>query len=395
MYRNKYSIRIITTLMMMMILWLHTTTTIFVQCEDISYQSECKGAPPPSLCNGKIRKFVSLWCYPYWCKRTTQFDKIYDRLKTRIYGQQQALNQIRAVLRPIIDNTDISKEMLMKSPSSSSTSFLPPLLYLVGDNGVGKSLSASIISENLFEYHQQRTKEHQKSLLYLDGQDYAAPPDENLRQTHAIMFANNIRNKIVEKLRVCPKSIIIIDELQNMMSEVFLRLSQMFEGTIHDPRYGTISTQHAIFIFTSDLGYQDETRNLTYTQLRDRIYEVTNQWLMNDKILDRMHIIPYQSLDVNAIEHVIRYELDLLPCHYNEMRSISYTSHIVKHLGNMWWSYDSARKRNARGIWFEIITSTIMPLINTQLDALSSQGITQPIHFHLSKQNDTLIVFCT
>lgn len=175
--------------------------------------------PPPVIPCREVSNYLNSKCYYFNCQRESEFEKIFIYLKTKIYGQDEALQQIKTILKPfLLENTKDEKK--------------PLVLHFVGDNGTGKSLTASLLSELLFLCHKGRRKEDRKNLLYQDGQDYSPPRDSSLRLTMIESHSRNLKRKIFQQLRRCPNSIIIIDDIQRMMVEVVDSLLSIFEGII-------------------------------------------------------------------------------------------------------------------------------------------------------------------
>lgn len=182
----------------------------------IPKETKCKTQEIP--CEN-FRNFINSKCYYFNCERENDFEKIFIYLKSKVFGQEDALLQIKTILKPFL-----------LEPSKDSKK--PAILNFVGDNGTGKSLTASEISELLFLCHFGRKKEQRKNLLFQDGQDYSAPKDPNERLMMIEVHSKNLKRKIFQQLKRCPNSIIIIDDLQRMMAEVSDTLIPIFEGVV-------------------------------------------------------------------------------------------------------------------------------------------------------------------
>jgi hypothetical protein len=130
----------------------------------------------------------------------------------------------------------------------------------------------------------------------------------------------SLKSKIVKQLKKCKNSIIVIDDIQQMMAEVFLSLEPYLlgllnykGGTFSFLKIEQISTKEAIFIFTSDLGSEDLTRNKDIHQLKAFIHERISQY-SSDQINQHLHHIPFQSLDESTFDSIISREMKEIPC---------------------------------------------------------------------------------
>lgn len=297
-------------------------------------------------------------CYTFWCLRTKDFDPIWKKLQERVFGQDEALTLIRSMLKPKLAETD---DPLFEKK--------PVVLHLVGDNGTGKSLTTSIISEYSFLAHIGRKREGQSNFLYQDGADYSPPAKIEKRPLIAAKLTRKLKSRIADQINSCAKSIIIIDDMQKMMYEVLMSLGNLLEGGFehNDKR---VSTRDAIFIFTSDLGYEDLTRSMSLIQLKQFIFEKTKEFIVDHKLAHVLFSIPFRSLDKSAISKIITDELRLIKCRYQEMDSFSFEEPVVNHLTDFWFQYDSIRKKNGRGISNEVIHTLISPLIDMEIEKI-------------------------
>jgi ATP-dependent Clp protease ATP-binding subunit ClpA len=131
----------------------------------------------------------------------------------------------------------------------------------------------------------------------------------------------SLKLKIVNQLKKCKNSIIVIDDIQQMMAEVFLSLEPYLLGLLNYKggrllshlKIEQISTKEVIFIFTSDLGSEDLTRNKDIHQLKAFIHERISQY-SSDQINQHLQHIPFQSLDEATFDSIISREMKEIPC---------------------------------------------------------------------------------
>eukprot|EP01080_Neovahlkampfia_damariscottae_P010815 gene10815-3433_t len=322
--------------------------------------SNCTEESPP------CKKFKSIFdptCYKTQCIRNSNFTHIYEKLKEKVFGQDVALSNLR----------DIFKYKLNQQQTE------PISIHLVGDNGIGKSLTSSILTEYLFKFHNKVSMENRYALLYQHGADYLAPrdPDEKLRSKISIKYIDTLKSKIVTQLKKCSNSIIYIDDFQQMMSEVFLSFEQYLKGII-EYNNEQISTKNAIFIFTSDLGSEDLTRNKNIHELKEFIHERLEQFSSN-QINQHLQNIPFQSLNKSAFKKIIKRELNILKCQIKEIKNLEYDLNVLNYLSNIIWKKEWMKKMNGRGIVKHLIIDYVLPKINNLLEKRKNEFIFQNI----------------
>lgn len=224
--------------------------------------------------------------------------------------------------------------------------------------------------------------------MYQDGQDYSAPPENTDRTMESKRLSDKLKSKVVSQIKRCAHSIIIIDDIQKMMHEVLVALGSLLEGDFEHEgiRY---STRDIIFIFTSDLGREDLTRNLSLPELRALIHEKTMEFIVDEKVANLLYTVPFRSLGKDAISSIITKYLLSAHCRYPEVDFISFDALIVNYLADYWYRYDVLRKKNGRGIYNEIIQTLVTPLID---DALEKLPHDKKYHMTLHLVNDTLSI---
>jgi hypothetical protein len=179
----------------------------------------------------------ALSCQTRICIRESGIDKIRMQLKKSIFGQEYAVNRILAHLETH------SNSVLAQTANS------PLVMHFVGDNGVGKSETAKIISEQSFRFHVGKEMTDQYALFYRGGSSYALPPHIEslcnikkdkyskkdcamLREAHWRSLSANLHRDILTQIIKCPNSIIILNDIQSMMWEMIYSLKDIFEGIV-------------------------------------------------------------------------------------------------------------------------------------------------------------------
>ncbi|GAB4287704.1 MAG: ATP-dependent Clp protease ATP-binding subunit [Marinilabiliales bacterium] len=161
--------------------------------------------------------------------------KMYDELKGKIVGQDEALRRIvKAIQR---------NRAGLKDPNKPIGSFI-----FLGPTGVGKTQLARVLSEYLFD--------KQDSLVRIDMSEYmekfavsrliGAPPG---------YVGYEEGGQLSEKVRRKPYSVVLLDEIEKAHPDVFNILLQILdEGRLTDSLGRRIDFRNTIIIMTSNIG---------------------------------------------------------------------------------------------------------------------------------------------
>lgn len=197
-------------------------------------------------------------------------------LSQSVYGQDEAIDQIVAALR-------------------SKDSDKPLSMHIVGDNGTGKTLAATLLAKVLFQH------EKSSGFLYIRGNSYISkePVDVN-------NFRKQLRHLVETQLRQCPGSLIVVDELQSLHRNTIVAFDSFLDSTYisdHIENGGTDSRQ-AIFVFVSDFGKEGTSMNDSPNELIKRAYEESSSiWKSGRTAALIQHIIPFMPANyVGAFE---------------------------------------------------------------------------------------------
>lgn len=193
-----------------------------------------------------------------------------------LVGQELAISHITSALRSKRD----------KSPLS---------MHFVGDNGTGKTLAATLLQRALF------VDQHPKGVLYLRGNSYIA-----FESAATANYRNELFQKIDHQLKVCPQSLIIIDEVQLMHRNTILVFEQFLDDTFvvdHTARGGA-DPRGATFVFISDFGKEGMSAIDTPDELIRRAHnESLEIWKGGRTSSLIQHIIPFMpATPVGAFE---------------------------------------------------------------------------------------------
>lgn len=136
------------------------------------YVSNSQCQPPQPACTWA--QVFQYDCYPRSC--IWKDPKIIkEQLMTQVFGQRTAINRIITLLNNHMKATENQRKM-------------PVVLHFAGDHGVGKSMSADIVSEYAFRFHQGRPINQRKALLYLNMDSFKQGDEQKLSENLQVYF---------------------------------------------------------------------------------------------------------------------------------------------------------------------------------------------------------------
>ena len=173
----------------------------------------------------------------------------------------------------------------------------PLILSLHGDTGTGKSFTSKLISQSLAPQHNVH-RFHGKALI-------------------------DIGTRIVDALRVCPSSIIVIEEIDFVPADTLSAISYLFDENSGIP---DVDTTRAIYVFTSNLGGRNlsrlaweakkqrtDTADIDPAFVRQAIVESLSTHSALTALVDSgvlTHFVPYYPLFKSAVKECIRQQLN-------------------------------------------------------------------------------------
>lgn len=186
-----------------------------------------------------IAEIISRWTHiPVAKLVSSEKDKLlhlYDRLKTRVMGQDNALK--------LVSEAIIRARSGIKDPTKPIGSFI-----FLGPTGVGKTEVAKSLAYELFD--------DEKHMIRIDCSEYmeafnvsrlvGAPPG---------YVGYDEGGELTEAVRRNPYSIVLFDEIEKAHKDVFNILLQILDdGRLTDSQGRTVDFKNTIIIMTSNLG---------------------------------------------------------------------------------------------------------------------------------------------
>ena len=226
-----------------------------------------------------------------------QIDKLADRLKTKIVGQDEA---VYAVARAIKRNR-----------AGISYKRKPVSFIFAGPTGVGKTELVKTLAADLF--HSPET------LIRLDMSEFmekhsvsriiGAPPG---------YVGYDEAGQLTEKIRRRPYSVVLFDEIEKAHPDVLNILLQILDdGRITDARGKTVNFENTVIVMTTNAGSDNSGATVGFfseegTLSESKTMKALSGFLRPEFINRVDEIITFRSLDESDFESIARIMLDEL-----------------------------------------------------------------------------------
>jgi ATP-dependent Clp protease ATP-binding subunit ClpB len=226
-----------------------------------------------------------------------QIDKLADRLKTKIVGQDEA---VYAVARAIKRNR-----------AGISYKRKPVSFIFAGPTGVGKTELVKTLAADLF--HSPET------LIRLDMSEFmekhsvsriiGAPPG---------YVGYDEAGQLTEKIRRRPYSVVLFDEIEKAHPDVLNILLQILDdGRITDARGKTVNFENTVIVMTTNAGSDNSGATVGFFSEEGALSEGKTMKALSNflrpEFINRVdEIITFRSLDENDFESIARIMLDEL-----------------------------------------------------------------------------------
>ena len=221
--------------------------------------------------------------------------KLADELKGRIRGQDQAIEQVAAVLK--------AAQSGLRDPGQPLGVFL-----LVGPSGVGKTETALAVADELFGGEQALTvinmsefqEKHTVSRLVGSPPGYVGYGEGGV---------------LTEAVRKRPYSVVLLDEVEKGHLDVLNLFYQVFDkGMLADGEGRLIDFSNTVIFLTSNLATDQITAATVGERphaddLTEQIRPVLSQHF-KPALLARMTVVPYYTLSADALGGIVQQKLD-------------------------------------------------------------------------------------
>jgi len=244
-------------------------------------------------------------------------------LKKEIVGQDEALTILSKALR--------------RSKTGITNPNKPFSFLMIGGSGVGKTLTAKVIAEEVFGPN---------SLIKYDMSEYSEKINTNKFLGSVAGYVGYDDSPAVEKVRKKPFSVVLFDEIEKAHPDFYNVLLQILdEGQVSDSHGRNINFKNTIIIMTSNIGVKNALSMgtgvgfNTSTSLKESIAITNNiKKSMKDKFppefLNRLtNIISYNQLSECDTKKIIEIQLIKLKKRISELGyDITWKSDILDYL---------------------------------------------------------------
>lgn len=227
-----------------------------------------------------------------------------EALHRRVVGQDAAVRTLAASVR--------RSRAGIADPRRPLGSFI-----FLGPTGVGKTLLAKTLAENLFG--------SEDALIRIDMSDFMERHNASrLVGSPPGYVGYDEGGMLTERIRRKPYSVVLFDEIEKAHPDVFNLLLQLLEeGELRDNLGHTVSFRNCVVIMTSNAGTRDltrgvrlgfgtEDRRFDYDQVRSAALAELKR-LFNPEFINRVdEVIVFHPLDRTQISRVLGLELSML-----------------------------------------------------------------------------------
>ena len=300
-----------------------------------------------------------------------------DRLTARIRGQDGALVELSDAIRT-------SKAGMRKKDAPLG------VFLLVGPSGVGKTETARALAELLFGGERFlvsiNMSEYQES--HTTSQLKGAPPG---------YVGYGEGGVLTEAVRQRPYSVVLLDEVEKAHIDVMELFYQVFDrGILRDGEGREVDFSNTVILCTSNVG-SDLVQQASMAEeppqldaLRELIHEPLVQHFQ-PALLGRMNVVPYLSLDREAMAQIARLKLGKVDRRLREAHGIRFTfsDAVVERIADRCTTIDAgARNIDA------IIDRTVLPEASRALlTRLAAETLPAALQLGLSDDGDFTYTF--
>ena len=301
-----------------------------------------------------------------------QIDKLEERLRTHIIGQDKAVNSIcRAIKR---------------NRAGISYKRKPVSFIFAGPTGVGKTELVKQLANDLF--HSPET------LIRLDMSEFmekhsvskiiGAPPG---------YVGYDEAGQLTEKIRRRPYSVILFDEIEKAHPDVLNVLLQILDdGRVTDAQGRTINFENTILVMTTNAGSTNSSGRAGFSTESNSLEEARTmkalEGFLRPEFINRVdEIITFNSLTEENFEKIAAIMLDELRMALEEKGiELSFTLALLSHVGSKSYSAKFGARNMRR-----YIQTHIEDAIAEKIIADYNRSITK---VHLNISGGEIVVTC-
>ncbi len=287
--------------------------------------------------------------------------------------EAQTMLELEQRLRSNVKGQDHAHTIMAEIIRSSKSGIINPdqpngIFLLVGPSGVGKTETGLTLAEQLFGSRKKvitvNMSEFQES--HTVSRLIGSPPG---------YIGYGEGGMLTEAVRKNPYSVVILDEVEKAHINIMELFYQVFDkGILSDGEGKEISFKNTVIILTSNLAtntieeYCLDNKKFDVDELRNIIHpELAKHF--KPALLGRMSVIPYTSLNTDAMKEITKLKLGKLEKRLKQNNDItlSYADEVVNQIVDRCTEVQSG----ARNIEY-IINTKVLPVLSKEI--LSNMG---------------------
>ena len=224
-----------------------------------------------------------------------QVDKLEERLRTHIIGQDDAVNAVARAIK--------------RSRAGVSAKRKPVSFIFAGPTGVGKTELVKRLAEDLFHVPE--------TLIRLDMSEFMEKESvSRLIGSPPGYVGYDDAGQLTEKIRRKPYSVILFDEIEKAHPDVLNILLQILDdGRLTDAHGKTVNFENTIIVMTTNAGSEHRTGQIGFSGSgeQDSATMKALEGFLRPEFLNRVdEIITFRPLDRTDFTHIARIMLDEL-----------------------------------------------------------------------------------
>lgn len=291
-----------------------------------------------------------------------QVDKLEERLKTHIIGQDAAVSAVtRAVKR---------------SRAGVSVKHKPVSFIFAGPTGVGKTELVKRLAEDLF--HAPET------LIRLDMSEFMEKESvSRIIGSPPGYVGYDDAGQLTEKIRRKPYSVVLFDEIEKAHPDVLNILLQILDdGRLTDAHGKTVNFGNTLIVMTTNAGSEQRTGQIGFSDNPETAAEGATQkaleGFLRPEFLNRVdEIITFRTLDRTDLAAIARIMLDELAAHLAQRGlTFTYTAEAADHIAENSYSTRYGARHMRRYIQRHVEDPLAEALISDYAHTLSHIALT-------------------
>eukprot|EP01012_Entosiphon_sulcatum_P051850 TRINITY_DN71217_c0_g1_i1.p1 TRINITY_DN71217_c0_g1~~TRINITY_DN71217_c0_g1_i1.p1 ORF type:complete len:359 (-),score=61.30 TRINITY_DN71217_c0_g1_i1:70-1125(-) len=261
----------------------------------------------------------------------------FKSLATALGGQEQALEIVEG-------------KLLLKL----ATATRPTAMHFAGDNGVGKTMLAKLLSRAMFRNPHALIDGAGDGLLFIETSQYRGLEAGNTQALRAA--SNSLINKVSTHLSRCPDALLLLDEMEKMDPLLSDPITRILKGEVLQG----VPSQRATVILTSDFGSEGALRGKTFEQIRAIIHTQTLHFFKGEKAIAKLvDIVPFVTPEKPQFRLMIDAMFRTLPCQLHQVRCLQFDAAAIDTVTQQAVEANENAIRNGRGA-FDLFSSRIV-----------------------------------